>query len=89
MAAVGGISPATVRRIWAAHGAKPNRIESVNLSRDTGIAEKLADIVGISFDPPEHAIVLSFDEKSQIPALDCTRPGLPIKRGRAGTMTHD
>lgn len=89
MAAAVGVSPATVRRIWAAHGLKPHRIESFKLSRDPHFAEKLADVVGLYLDPPEHAIVLSCDEKSQIQALDRTQPGLPMKPGRAGTLTHD
>jgi transposase len=78
-----------VRRIWAAHGLKPHRVETFKLSRDPQFVEKLEDVVGLYLDPPEHAIVLSCDEKSQIQALDRTQPGLPMKRGRAGTMTHD
>lgn len=89
MAAAAGISASTVRRIWAAHGLKPHRVEAFKLSRDPEFAEKLEDIVGLYLSPPEHAIVLSCDEKSQIQALDRTQPGLPLKRGRAGTMTHD
>ena len=89
MVAAAGISAASVRRIWVAHGLKPHRVETFKLSRDPQFAEKLEDIVGLYLNPPEHAIVLSCDEKSQIQALDRTQPGLPLKRGRAGTMTHD
>src|SRR5271168_5119794 len=89
MAAVAGISEASVRRIWQAHGLKPHRLESFKVSNDKHFAEKLEDIVGLYLDPPEHALVLCCDEKSQIQALDRTQPGLPLKRGRAGTMTHD
>ena len=89
MAAVQGISPATVQRIWSAHGLQPHRVETFKLSRDKRFVEKLRDVVGLYLNPPEHALVLSIDEKSQIQALDRTQPGLPLKRGRAGTMTHD
>lgn len=89
MAAAAGVSPATVRRIWAAHGLKPHRVQTFKLSRDPEFAEKLEDVVGLYLDPPEHALVLSCDEKSQIQALDRTQPGVPMKPGRAGTMTHD
>ena len=89
MAAVAGISEASVRRIWQAHGLKPHRLESFKVSNDKHFAEKLEDIVGLYLDPPEHALVLCCDEKSQIQALDRTQPGLPLKRGRAQTMTHD
>jgi transposase len=89
MAAVAGISEASVRRIWHAHGLKPHRLESFKVSNDKHFAEKLEDIVGLYLDPPEHALVLSCDEKCQIQALDRTQPGLPLKRGRAQTMTHD
>ena len=89
MAAVAGISEASVRRIWHGHGLKPHRVETFKLSNDPRFAEKLEDIVGLYLNPPEHAIVLSLDEKSQIQALDRTQPGLPMKRGRAHTMTHD
>ena len=84
-----GISPATIRRIWKAHGLKPHRIKTFKLSNDKHFVEKLNDIVGLYLSPPEHAIVLSCDEKSQIQALDRTQPGLPLKKGRCGTMTHD
>jgi transposase len=89
MAAAAGISEASVRRIWHAHGLKPHRIESFKLSNDPRFAEKLEDIVALYLNPPEHALVLSLDEKSQIQALDRTQPGLPLKKGRAQTMTHD
>ncbi|WP_168787465.1 IS630 family transposase [Paraburkholderia aromaticivorans] len=89
MAAVAGISEASVRRIWQAYGLKPHRVESFKVSNDKRFAEKLEAIVGLYLDPPEHALVFSCDEKSQIQALDRTQPGLPLKRGRAQTMTHD
>ena len=84
-----GISKATVSRIWRAHGLKPHRIESFKISNDPNFAAKLEDIVGLYLNPPEHALVLSIDEKSQIQALDRTQPGLPMKKGRCQTMTHD
>jgi transposase len=84
-----GVSEATVRRIWRAHGLKPHLSRTFKVSNDPEFAEKLADVVGLYLNPPEHAIVLSVDEKSQIQALDRTQPGLPIKKGRCGTMTHD
>ena len=80
---------ATVRRIWHAHGLKPHLSRSFKVSNDLEFAEKLADVVGLYLNPPEHAIVLRVDEKSQIQALDRTQPGLPIKKGRCVTMTHD
>ena len=89
MAAAAGISEASVRRIWHAHGLKPHLVKTFKLSRDPAFTEKLEDIVGLYLNPPEHAIVLCADEKSQIQALDRTQPGLPIKKGRCGTMTHD
>src|SRR5580692_12068390 len=89
MAAAVGISEASVRRIWHAHGLKPHRVDAFKISNDPAFAEKLEDIVGLYLDPPEHALVLCADEKSQIQALDRTQPGLPIKKGRCGTMTHD
>ena len=89
MAAVVGISEASVRRIWRAHGLKPHRVETFKVSNDPAFAEKLEDIVGLYLNPPEHALVLCVDEKSQIQALDRTQPGLPLKRGRGTTMTHD
>src|SRR6266550_3636178 len=89
MARALGTSEATVRRVWREHGLKPHRTRSFKLSNDKRFVEKLDDIVGLYLDPPEHALVLSCDEKSQIQALDRTQPGLPLKRGRAATMTHD
>jgi transposase len=89
MAATVGISLRAVQRIWAAHQLVPHRIRTFKLSKDPKFAEKVQDIVGLYIDPPMHAVVLSVDEKSQIQALDRTQPGLPIKPGRLGTMTHD
>jgi transposase len=89
MAAEVNISEATVRRIWRKHGLKPHLVESFKISNDPHFAEKLEAIVGLYLNPPEHALVLCCDEKSQIQALDRTQPGLPLKPGRAGTMTHD
>jgi len=84
-----GISDSSVGRIWRAHGLKPHRVESFKVSNDPQFAEKLDAIVGLYLNPPEHALVLSVDEKSQIQALDRTQPGLPMKKGRGATMTHD
>src|SRR5438552_434826 len=84
-----GISVSSVQRIWRNHGLQPHRICQFKLSNDKQFAEKLRDVVGLYVDPPAHAVVLSFDEKSQIQALDRTQPGLPLKKGRCGTMTHD
>jgi transposase len=89
MAKTAGISVSSVQRIWRAHGLQPHRVRQFKLSTDPQFTAKLRDIVGLYVDPPAHAIVLSVDEKSQIQALDRTQPGLPIKKGRAGTMTHD
>jgi transposase len=89
MAAATGISVSSVQRIWRAHGLQPHRMRQFKLSNDPQFAAKLRDIVGLYVDPPAHAVVLSLDEKSQIQALDRTQPGLPLKRGRCGTMTHD
>jgi transposase len=89
MARAAGISLSSVQRIWHAHGLAPHRIRTFKLSKDPQFAAKVRDIVGLYVDPPQHAVVLSFDEKSQIQALDRTQPGLPMKKGRAGTMTHD
>ena len=89
MAAAMGISAASVRRIWQAHGLKPHRTASFKLSNDPRFVEKLEDVVGLYLNPPEHALVLSVDEKSRIQALDRTQPGLALKKGRAGTRTHD
>ncbi|MGH7929076.1 MAG: IS630 family transposase [Candidatus Binatia bacterium] len=83
------ISDSAVGRIWRAHGLKPHRVTGFKLSNDKHFQEKLEDVVGLYLSPPENAIVLSCDEKSQMQALDRTQPGLPIKRGRNATMTHD
>lgn len=84
-----GLSPSTIGRVWRRHGLKPHLTRTFKLSRDPKFAEKLEDIVGLYLNPPEHALVLSVDEKSQIQALDRTQPGLPLVPGRCGTMTHD
>ena len=89
MAAAVGISPSSVRRIWAGQGLQPHRVRTFKLSNDPKFADKLKDVVGLYIDPPAHAVVLSIDEKSQIQALDRTQPGLPMKKGRCATMTHD
>src|SRR5271165_5980857 len=89
MAAASGISLRSVQRIWAAHGLQPHRVRRFKLSQDPAFAAKLRDVVGLYLDPPAHSLVLLVDEKSQIQALDRTQPGLPMKPGRAGTMTHD
>jgi transposase len=89
MAEAAGISVSSVQRIWRAHGLQPHRMRQFKLSNDPHFAAKLRDVVGLYVDPPAHAIVLSVDEKSQIQALDRTQPGLPLKPGRCGTMTHD
>ena len=89
MAEAAGISVSSVQRIWRAHGLRPQRVRQFKLSNDPLFVQKLHDVVGLYVDPPQHAIVLSIDEKSQIQALDRTQPGLPLKTGRAGTMTHD
>ena len=89
MAEATGLSKATIQRLWRDHGLQPHRIETFKLSSDPQYLEKLHDVVGLYLDPPERAIVFSIDEKSQIQALDRTQPGLPMKKGRAGTMTHD
>jgi len=83
------VSPSMVHRVWAANGLKPHLTRTFKLSNDPQFVEKLVDVVGLYLNPPEHALVLSADEKSQIQALDRTQPGLPIKKGRCGTMTHD
>ena len=85
----GGLSLRSVERIWQVHHLQPHRVRSFKRSRDPQFAEKMTDIVGLYLDPPAHAVVLSIDEKSQIQALDRTQPGLPLKHGRCGTMTHD
>src|SRR5487761_1097746 len=89
MAKVAKVSPDTVHRIWRDHGLRPHRVETFKLSNDPQFIEKLTDVVGLYLNPPNKAIVLCVDEKSQIQALDRTQPGLPMKRGRAATMTHD
>ena len=89
MAKAAGLSVSSVQRIWRAHGLQPHRMRQFKLSNDPRFVDKLRDVVGLYVDPPAHAIVLSVDEKSQIQALDRTQPGLPLKKGRAGTMTHD
>ncbi len=83
------VSPATVQRIWDAHGLQPHRTKSFKLSRDKQFVEKLTDVVGLYLNPPDKALVLCVDEKTQIQALDRTQPGLPMKKGRLGTVTHD
>ena len=89
MAKAAGISVSSVQRIWRAHGLAPHRVHHFKLSNDPDFVPRLRDIAGLYVNPPAHAIVLSVDEKSQIQALDRTQPGLPMKKGRAGTMTHD
>ena len=84
-----GISHTSIQRIWKAHDLKPHLVKTFKLSNDKRFVDKVTDIVGLYLDPPERALVLAVDEKSQIQALDRTQPGLPIKKGRAGTMTHD
>jgi transposase len=89
MAAASGLSYTSVQRIWKAHELKPHRMKTFKLSNDKRFVEKVQDIVGLYLDPPDKALVFSVDEKSQIQALDRTQPGLPLKKGRCGTMTHD
>jgi transposase len=89
LAAELGTSRAMVNRVWRANGLKPHLTRTFKLSNDRRFVEKLTDVVGLYLSPPEHALVLSVDEKSQIQALDRTQPGLPLKKGRCGTMTHD
>jgi transposase len=89
MAARSGVSPATVQRVWAARGLKPHRVETFKLSTDPRFEEKLIDVVGLYLNPPEQAIVLCLDEKSSVQALDRSQPSLPMKKGRAATMTYD
>jgi transposase len=89
MAKTAGVSRASVQRIWAANGLKPHLIRTFKLSQDPKFEEKLIDVVGLYLNPPEKALVLCVDEKTQIQALDRTQPGLPMKKGRCGTMTHD
>jgi len=89
LAQVAGISEASVRRVWKAYGLQPHRLESFKLSRNPQFAEKLEDIVGLYLHPPQHALVFSADEKSRIQALERTQPGLPLKKGRGQSLTHD
>jgi len=89
MAAHQGVSKSTVNNIWQSHNLKPHRVKTFKLSRDAKFLEKLTDVVGLYLNPPQQAIVLCVDEKSQIQALDRTQPGLSMKKGRCGTMTHD
>ena len=89
MAKAQGLSKATVQRIWSAHGLQPHRTKGFKLSKDPQFTEKLTDVVGLYLSPPDKAIVLCVDEKSQVQALQRTQPGLPLKKGRCGTMTHD
>jgi transposase len=89
MAKAGNLSLTTVQRIWKAHNLQPHRLRTFKRSKDPAFAEKVEDIVGLYLHPPAHAVVLSIDEKSQIQVLDRTQPGLPMKPGKCGTMTHD
>ena len=89
MAKAAGISYTSVQRIWRAHELKPHLVKTFKVSRDKNFAAKVEDVVGLYLNPPDKALVLCVDEKSQIQALDRTQPGLPLKKGRAGTMTHD
>jgi transposase len=89
MAKAVGVSHRSVQRVWASAGLKPHLVRTFKLSNDPRFAEKVVDVVGLYMSPPERALVLCVDEKSQIQALDRTQPGLPIKKGRAQTMTHD
>ena len=89
MAKAVGISPSSVRRMWKGHGLQPHRVRVFKISNDPKFADKLKEVVGLYVDPPAHAVVLSIHEKSQIQALDRTQPGLPMKKGRCATMTHD
>jgi transposase len=84
-----GIDKSMVQRVWKTHNLQPHRVKTFKLSSDPHFIEKLIDVVGLYLNPPEHALVLCVDEKSQIQALDRTQPGLPLKKGRCGTMTHD
>jgi len=89
MAKTQGMSNATASRIWDAHGLQPHRVETFKLSKDKRFVEKLTDVVGAYWNPPDQAVVLGVDEKSRIQALDRRQPGLPLKKGRCGTMMHD
>jgi transposase len=84
-----GVSKSTVNNVWRSHNLKPHRVKTFKLSRDPHFLQKLTDVVGLYLNPPEQAMVLWVDEKSQIQALDRTQPGLPMKKGRCGTLTHD
>lgn len=89
MAKAQGVSKSTVSNIWRSHNVKPHRVKRFKLSRDPKFLEKLTDVVGLYLNPPQQAMVICVDEKSQIQALDRTQPGLPLKKGRCGTLTHD
>ena len=89
MAKIQGVSHSTIQRIWDAHGLQPHRVKTYKLSNDKRFEEKLTDVVGVYLNPPDKAVVLCVDEKTQVQALDRTQPGLPMKKGRCGTMTHD
>ena len=89
MARAQGVSAASVQRIWSAHGLQPHRVKTFKVSRDPQFVDKLTDVVGLYLNPPDKALLLCVDEKSQIQALQRTQPGLPLKKGRCGTMTHD
>jgi hypothetical protein len=89
MAKAVGVSLRAVQRLWEAHRLQPHRTRTFKRSNDPQFVEKVEDIVGLYMDPPKHAVVISIDEKSQIQALDRTQPGLPLKPGKCGTMTHD
>ncbi len=89
MAKTQKVSKSTISNIWRSHNLKPHRVKNFKLSRDARFLEKLTDVVGLYLNPPQQALVLCIDEKSQIQALDRTQPGLPLKKGRCGTMTHD
>jgi transposase len=89
MAKAQGVGKSTVQRIWDAHGLQPHRMKTFKLSKDKRFVEKLTDVVGVYLNPPDKALVLCVDEKTQVQALDRTQPGLPMKKGRCGTMTHD
>lgn len=89
MAESQGVSKSTVNTIWRRHNLKPHRVKRFKLSRAPRFLEKLTDVVGLYLNPPQQALVLCVDEKSQVQALDRTQPGLPLKKGRCGTMMHD
>jgi Homeodomain-like domain len=89
MAKTQGVSKSTVSNIWRSHGVKPHRVKHFKLSRNPQFLEKLTDVVGLYLNPPQQAMVICVDEKCQIQALDRARPGLPLKKGRCGTLTHD